>query len=684
MRCIKWIHFSDLHVYVNDPSMADFQEDIKKYVRNLKPDFIVVTGDYRNIRAREGYRKAKKFIYELMNVCKLDLAKDLFLVPGNHDTRVQKKKACKKTDRRWKLFEKKASNEDDDPRTHELEKLLPQGLETWDRTNGHTDDWLKKHENDPQNYIDRLCGVQRHDARDEKIVDFKPLLNGFAKYCDMAMQMVPWYGGNGVSPAMAHHRKWETSGGIGFNLVHLNTAVAADGSYNHYQAIDLVAAKSVLYDIRNGLPTIVLAHNSFYDLHPDIRRQLVRPLSCANTYAWLCGDAHQFSTEKTIPRPPGDQRETIRIFVCGKSAPDHSDTFSENGFIEYVYDGEAIYAHPYEWPLVQTRKRPSIAIPVKKGGGTKGDGASKSKCLMIGYLSCNPMVEFQEKYHLGQAYFIHKIDQELMEQNHVLIMTTQTLRDHNRSKKTYEEDVAYSARMIEMWNKCFDGKVAVLDIKKYFEKPANHLGEPERQLLEFVNRMEGVMDTDDRCKRIVDCWSKHEQNAGIDTSDFDYLKNSFEEPHGSSVIQGELLSFAYLLYKRPMWYTSDWLIRFIDFWNKSVYHLIREELKIPVPADGFYIIESKRNHYVWDAIIYCAKRFAYVNFPKVKYFDMVMDKGCRQPMKSSNREKAVFLAGCGQGEEYTDTFITHIQKMFDTDLNPDAIAKEYYSRLFRT
>ena len=122
MDSIRWLQLSDLHIFINDPSWEDFQKYLQHYLSSCqKPDFIVITGDYRNIWANEQYDKAERFIRDLMHRLSLNLSKDLFLIPGNHDLRPQNKKAVFP----GKLLWKKASETDDDPRTHELKKLLP-------------------------------------------------------------------------------------------------------------------------------------------------------------------------------------------------------------------------------------------------------------------------------------------------------------------------------------------------------------------------------------------------------------------------------------------------------------------------------------------------------------------------------------------------------------------------------
>ena len=671
MDSVRWLQISDLHIFYNDPSWEDFQQYLQDFFSsNPTPDFVVITGDYRNVWANERYDKAERFIRALMNQFGLDMSRDLFIVPGNHDMRPQKKKTVVR-----KTFWKKQEEIDDDPRTHELKKLLPPGLAPWDRTE-KSSAWMDKHAKEPQNYIDRLCEVQRNSAEDENIVDMHPLVNGFSEYCELAKRIIPWYVESGSSPAAAHLRKWEKANNLGFNLVHLNTALVADGSRNHYQAIDLNSTKRILNGIRSGLPTLVLAHNSFYDLHPDIQKQLIGPLSSANTSVWMCGDAHRFDV-KTISRPPSDERDEIPILTCGKSAPDYRDNYSDNGFFIYEYDGNSINVQKYKWDRLDTQKIDEMNILVKSSKSS--NEVPRQKRLMIGYLSCNPGVDLKKKYHLGHAYFIHKIDQIIANRDYAFIMTSSFLLTHNRTRESYRSDQRYSNRMIDMWKECFDGRVEVFDIKDHFQQSVQ-LDDAANEMLRYVTKMEMLMEMNSRCHDIIDSWF---QTSNIEESDYNFLKDCFEVSHGSAIEKTELLSFVYLLHKRPMWYNCAWLVRFIDFWNRSIYYLIHEKLKIQVSANDIFIIESSRNHYVWDAISYCAKRFSYGNFPRVEYFDSLMDIDCLQPMKSSNSQTAIFLSDYSQKKEYREKFGEHVKEMFATEKDPYEIAEEYYNRLFK-
>ena len=143
----------------------------------------------------------------------------------------------------------------------------------------------------------------------------------------------------------------------------------------------------------------------------------------------------------------------------------------------------------------------------------------------------------------------------------------------------------------------------------------------------------------------------------------------------------EIMSFAYLLHRRPVWYNSTWLVHFIEFWHNDLLGIANSKLKVKVEQNDIFIIEARRNHYVWDAISYCAKRFSFTNFPRVKYFENFLDTKCENPMKSSNEDKTVFLKDHNSDKEYSEEFRKHVCTMFHTERDPNEVAEEYFKRM---
>lgn len=683
MSTVSWLHISDLHILSNDPEWENYRECLLKafHKKPSKPKFVVITGDYRNIWKNESFNKAEQFIRELMFSLDLDLVKDLFIVPGNHDLqpRLMEKSSMSK---HIPFLPKQL---DADRRTLELKKLLPAGLSPW-KPKANEKQWLSKHEKDPENYIDRLCGVERDSVEDNNIVDIPYLLHGFNAYREMAASLIPWYLEGGTDPAAAHCRKWEDDGGTQFNIVHLNTALVADGSRCHYQALDLRNAQRVLGSIQNGFPTLIIAHNSFYDLHPEIQKELLPGIKSANVCMWLCGDWHIFSSESKIWCP--GKTNPIPIYICGKGSPDNRDSFSENGFFYYEWDGTSFTAQSFDWHLQNTVTPNSISktfpdhvgIPTATAAPCRQLSTPQPKRLFIGYLSCNPKVALYEKYHLGHALFIHMLDQKLRNHDHVVILTSSYVLNPNQNIEAIQKKIQYTRNMIHMWKACFSNQVNVVDIKDYLGGPI--LIEPvDQALLIYVSKMEFKITDNLKFYSIIEKW--HQIGDLENTNDeYNYILDLFEVEHQSSIYKKEeVLSFAYLLYKRPVWYNSIWLINFIHFWNMQMYPFVQKNLGISVESNEIFIVEAKRNAYVWNAISYCVKRFSYMNFPKVEYFQSLLDTDCAHPMKSSNKESTFFLKDYGAGKDCSKAFGDHLHQMFETEKSPSEVADEYFHRL---
>lgn len=660
---VSWLQISDLHILLHSPSWENYKNAMFRFFESnpeKKPDFVVITGDYRNIQKKESYELAEDFIRKLMEVLGLSVSKDLFMVPGNHDTLPQQSR-----------------DTTPDRRTYDLQRLLPDGLSPWERKENSTV-WLEKNKNDPADYLDRLCGITRDDMENENTVFIPVLLKGFEQYQGMVKRLIPWYKDSGLGPEDPHVRKWETSGGLGLNIVHLNTALVADGSHSHYQALDLTNTQNIFHSIKTGLPTLVLAHNSFYDLHPEIQNQLKQPMRAARVCAWLCGDAHTFGTGESIPCPADNGTYSVPIFVCGKGAPDHGDDYSQNGFFLYKLDGKELTSQRVMWSTengiqAEAEKTEPLADPQSPIASPENP-----KRLLIGYLSCNPDFKAQEKYHLGHAYFIHNIDKRRAANNHVMILTSSYVFTHNRDLKLIQEEMEYVEKMIHRWEDCFERQVRVIDIKQYLQEE-NPLDDTGKRLLYYITEMEMKLASSQEWMDFIERWNRTGKISEIAYESITKIIDM--EKHPATYTKDEIMSFVYLLYKRPVWYSSAWLINFLHFWNVQLYPLIKDEFGFDIDANDIFIVEAQRNHYVWDAISYCAKRFSYTNFPKVEYLENLLDTDCRQPMKSSNRDKAVFLAEHKGNIKYSKMFRDHIIEMFDDQKSPDEIAKDYGERL---
>lgn len=272
----SWLQISDLHIW-NHSRWNIMRRKYEELAKVVHPDFLVVTGDYRNIQNREAYDNALEFLNHLVQLFGLKKC-DVYLVPGNHDGNVH-----------------------GDERTKKLRKLVL---------------------NTVQKDIQTNCDAYR------EYMD--TLRAGFSEY---AAFVQAFYGDEVTDdrvkrPAdvLCLTRKRQV------NLLLLNTALCSRGNRDEKEVFDVFGLSELKPD--PSLPTIVLAHHNPSCLAPSQKEMLDTLLNDLNVRAYLCGDQHQLSTDAVacihIPNM------TIPIYVCGKSAVENGDSYSDLSVIEYT------------------------------------------------------------------------------------------------------------------------------------------------------------------------------------------------------------------------------------------------------------------------------------------------------------------------------------------------------------
>lgn len=288
-NCITWLQLSDLHLF-ESTDWNLMLDSYKKISKRIHPDFIVITGDYRhkNFEYNSDYSQTIKFLEEFIKLFSVE-KKDVFLIPGNHDI--------------------------DD---YNLREILIEKI-------------INDIDNEPDMYMKFLQG----DAN---------LNNAFESYKNFVKQ---FYGDEITDIRVTNSNEviyisWKNI----INIVMLNTALISDGKRDHGEIIDINALSEIKVNTKQ--PTIVLGHHDLENLCKAHKDRLSHIFDMLNVKAYLCGDNHKEEI-KSIEKYDA-MSERIPCIICGKSAVQAGDSYSDVGFIEYVWkDDGYVYVKPYKW-----------------------------------------------------------------------------------------------------------------------------------------------------------------------------------------------------------------------------------------------------------------------------------------------------------------------------------------------
>ena len=257
---------------------------------------LIITGDFHNFN-QDDYHNALVFLEELFQKMRVVKNKDVFLIPGNHDVGNEKV----------------------------LKELFPP--DTY---------WEYAHQTELGNI---KAGIKK-GAEERKSIEVR--LKAFLPYCQFVRRLGIYDGAeNDTFPAQVHVRCWRGK----LNILHLNTALAADGEEKENQRLDTTVATGdeIWKDFNPDLPTLALGHNSFYDLYDNVRHALLVPFLRRKVRAYLCGDTHRTERDveqKWITIQDDNPPLTIPNVVCAKGVSEKNDTYSEYGFYLHEWDTE--------------------------------------------------------------------------------------------------------------------------------------------------------------------------------------------------------------------------------------------------------------------------------------------------------------------------------------------------------
>ena len=319
---VSILHISDLH-FTRDAAMHNMRQIVLDEAREKVHDkprgdkLLVVTGDFHNFWAKD-YQDAIKFLDELIVAMDIDPKEDVFIVPGNHDV----------------------GNDT------ALGALLESEDPNWKKHNKAAVVMLQ---NGDMDYIDER-------------------LHAFRQYSGFAIELGVYDSKQGIDfPSQVHIRRWRDK----LNILHLNTALIADGKAKDNQIADITTATDpILWKkwYRDDLPALALGHNSFYDMAEAQQYALETMFAQKNISAYLCGDTHLRNLSPNKARIPIQDGEIpIPNVVCAKSVADMSDDYSDFGYYWHEWDEKTddVTAMFYRWRPEYQAETAAEGIPIK-------------------------------------------------------------------------------------------------------------------------------------------------------------------------------------------------------------------------------------------------------------------------------------------------------------------------------
>lgn len=280
-----------MHVFTQEAGNVAVMQAYQELAETIKPDFMVVTGDFRHLGRGTSFENGIAQLEKLLSLFGVE-KQNVFLIPGNHDV---------------------GPVADSDARKMWIEDI---------------------HKNIGKDY-------QYYAKYKDK------LLESFSEYRNVVSQ---FYKNvlEDCDPRIAkcdniYHICWNNM----LNIVCMNTALVSDGNENHKEIFDADSLFSLINSsaFQRSLPTILLGHHSPDDFY-DSQSVYLRTFLCrTNASAYLHGDVHKLNIHDAIGSILVPEK--IPSIACGKSIPESRDDYSDVSFIRYEWENDMVTVHPY-------------------------------------------------------------------------------------------------------------------------------------------------------------------------------------------------------------------------------------------------------------------------------------------------------------------------------------------------
>lgn len=188
---------------------------------------------------------------------------------------------------------------------------------------------------------DGNIAVLKENPMDLNKKEWDELLGQFKSFEQFVKELIPGY--PCVHPAMVHSRIWKNK----IRFIQCNSAVVSNSKEKKRQLIDINTFAQIAME--SELPTIVLAHNNFEDIHEEQQKQIQGIIRTSKIKAYFCGDRHIQQVNMINSSPL--QNCQIPCVGSFKGAPDSTDTYSSYGAIIGKWINEKATLEGWIWEV---------------------------------------------------------------------------------------------------------------------------------------------------------------------------------------------------------------------------------------------------------------------------------------------------------------------------------------------
>lgn len=283
----SWLHLSDLHVS-EEPDTHWLLQQFRELSGRIKPDFLVITGDFRDKKERSDYSLAAAYLKSLLECFKI-APEDVYLVPGNHDA------------------------EDSTEAQKEMINNIVDGL-----------------------------GKDNYYCYKRDLPTLYSRFSAFQVFCKDLYRNIDESDKRYVDPQKTHLYNWRGK----LNILCANTALISDGRREHQEIVDLNGILDSLEGRTTSIPTIMLGHHDLKSLYSSHKDRLDENFKQYHIAAYLHGDVHKSSNDIGVWY---SENNVCPSFGCGKSAPKSGDNYSDYSVVYYEWRNDGnVYVKWYK------------------------------------------------------------------------------------------------------------------------------------------------------------------------------------------------------------------------------------------------------------------------------------------------------------------------------------------------